>query len=175
MTNLKTIYAAHFYEAASYHAQRVKLLQNPNLREYDEDGHETCTHAAMCAKMFITGKVIEHNPSDVVPSKSLRTRNRECIALSALQYNDVNKVDINTLVSLQMCGAAEMLKKYIDIEKEYFKNNNLEETINSIRHYAKLLIDNRNDVLHRHYMHTQSIRPATTFSYLRQYVDCIRG
>lgn len=175
MANLKEMYAAHFYEAASYHAQRVQLLQNPNLREYDEDGYETCTHAAMCAEMFITGKVIEHNPSDAAPSKTLRTRNRESISLSALQNNDVNKIDINALVSLQMCGAAEMLKKYIDIEMNHFKNDNLEEILNSIRHYAKLLIDNRNDVLHRHYMHTQSIRPATVFSYLCQYVDAIYG
>ena len=126
MVNLKELYAAHFYEAASYHAQRVKLLQNPNLREYDEDEYETCTHAAMCAEMFITGKVIEHNPSEVVPSQLLKTRNRESIALSALQDNDVNKVDINALVSLQMCGAAEMLKKYIDIEKDHFKSDNIE-------------------------------------------------
>ena len=175
MTTLKELYAAHFYEAASYHAQRVKLLQNPDLHEYDEDGYETCTHAAMCAEMFITGKVIEHNPSEVVPSKILGKRNQDKISLSALQDNDVNKVDINTLVSLQMCGAAEMLKKYIDIEKYHFKNDNLEETLNSIRHYAKLLIDNRNDVLHRHYMHTQSIRPATAFSYLCQYVDAVYG
>lgn len=87
----------------------------------------------------------------------------------------MNKVDINALVSLQMCGAAEMLKKYIDIEKDHFKNDNLGETLNSIRHYAKLLIDERNDVLHRHYMHTQSIRPATAFSYLCQYVDAVYG
>lgn len=175
MTTLKELYAAHFYEAASYHAQRVKLLQNPDLHEYDEDGYETCTHAAMCAEMFITGKVIEHNPSDVVPSKSLRTRNRESIALSALQDNDVNKVDINALVSLQMCGAAEMLKKYIDIEKDHFKSDSIEEQLKSFGYCAQLLINGRNDVLHRHHMQTQSIRPVTTLSYLRQFIDAIYG
>ncbi|MEY8564013.1 hypothetical protein AALA48_04580 [Bifidobacterium pseudolongum] len=175
MVNLKELYAAHFYEAASYHAQRVKLLQNPNLREYDEDEYETCTHAAMCAEMFITGKVIEHNPSEVVPSQLLKTRNRESIALSALQDNDVNKVDINALVSLQMCGAAEMLKKYIDIEKDHFKSDNIEEQLKSFGYCAQLLINGRNDVLHRHHMQTQSIRPVTAFSYLRQLIDAVYG
>lgn len=175
MTTLKELYAAHFYEAASYHAQRVRLLQNPDLHEYDEDGYETCTHAAMCAEMFITGKVIEHNPSEVVPSQLLKTRNRESIALSALQDNDVNKVDINALVSLQMCGAAEMLKKYIDIEKDHFKSDNIEEQLKSFGYCAQLLINGRNDVLHRHHMQTQSIRPVTAFSYLRQLIDAVYG
>lgn len=33
MMNLKELYTAHFYEAASYHARRVRLLQNPMFHE----------------------------------------------------------------------------------------------------------------------------------------------
>lgn len=73
MMNLKELYTAHFYEAASYHARHVRLLQNPMFHEYNEDDFELCTHAAMCIEMYITGKVLENNPTDTLPLQKSKT------------------------------------------------------------------------------------------------------
>lgn len=175
MSNLEKIYASHFYEAASYHARRVRLLQNPNFREYDEDGYEICSHAAMCVEMFITGKVLEYDSFSAVPSRTNKTRNRTTVSLTALHENNANEIDINALASLQMCGASDMLNKYWEIESRHFNNQAVGMALNSIRHYAQLLICGRNDVLHRHHMQTQSIRPISAFTYLFQHVDAVYG
>lgn len=182
MRRLKELYAAHFYEAASYHAKRVRLLQNPLFSEYDEDDFELCTHAAMCIEMYITGKVLENNPLDILPSQNSKN-NTAYIALIALQNNDANAIDINTLASLQTRGAADMLTKYIDIESSRYKNSkesitqsgDFDKTINSVRKYAGILIDCRNDILHRHHMQTLSISPIQSFTYFQQSIDFIYG
>ena len=109
--------------------------------------------------------------------------NTAYIALTALQNDDANAIDINALASLQTCGAADMLAKYICIESNRLKsggedtkrNKDFNTSINSIMKYVKILIDGRNDILHRRHMQTKSISPTQSFTYFLQSVDFIYG
>lgn len=174
MKDLKKLYAAHFYEASSYHAERVKLLQNPSFSTYNEDEYETCSHAAMCVEMFIAGKVLEHNPQNILPPKGKKD-GRTLAALASLENNDAGKIDINALSTLQMRGASDMLRLYREEEINLFKNRNNQIDIDTVVHYARLLINSRNDVLHRHHMQMQSLSPSVAFSYFRRAADAVYG
>lgn len=172
--DLKTIYAGHFYEAATWHGIRVKQLGETALKEYNEGNTMTCFHAASCLEMFVAARMIESNPQNTLLPTRLN-REKSIASIESLQSNDINRMDIAALSSMQLVGIRDLFKKFIKEERLQHENPQSIEIVNSLEKHGLMLLEERNSIVHRNLLQRQSFDSLLMFSHIVSYIQSLYG